>query len=107
MGVSYLIATPLSRASTASRRYCFVFRETSTDFSLQQRLKSSEKYSRTIGEDDTSLDLDGNENLGYGRILQFSSVTDSCRRNIIPGIEGSIAFNVTENGKGWLKVHYS
>ncbi len=99
--MSYLIATPLSRASTAARRYCFVFRETSSDFSLTQRLKSSEnnRY-RSLGEEDSGLDLEGTEGLGgHGRVLQFSSVADSCRRNILPGVEGAIAFNVTENGK--------
>ncbi len=71
-GYSYLIATPLSRASTGARRYCFVFRETLEP--QQDKLR------------------------GNG-LRNFSSIADSCRRNVAPGIEGNLAFNVTSHGK--------
>jgi len=32
-------------------------------------------------------------------VVHFSSSSDSCRRNISPGIGGSMAFNVTSTGK--------
>jgi hypothetical protein len=33
-------------------------------------------------------------------VVHFSSSSDSCRRNISPGIGGAMAFNVTSTGKG-------
>lgn len=32
-------------------------------------------------------------------VVQFSSSSDSCQRNISPGIGGTLAFNVTSSGK--------
>jgi hypothetical protein len=32
-------------------------------------------------------------------VVHFSSSSDSCRRNISPGIGGVMAFNVTSTGK--------
>jgi hypothetical protein len=41
----------------------------------------------------------GNEHENEPRFLQFSSIAESCRRDIAPGIEGYLAFNVTSIGK--------
>jgi len=108
MGVSYLITTPLSRTSTGAKRYCFVFRETlePTQNKLTMRSGKSSRYSSS-SNDDSSLSqssLDRSSNLEdsepeFKRILHFSSIADSCRRNVAPGIEGALAFNVTTYGK--------
>lgn len=120
-GYSYLIATPLSRASTGARRYCFVFRETlepQQDKLRGNGLRKSGKVrsssllgfpsgssggSRSSSDDSSSSSLvDVNPEYSepeFKRILHFSSIADSCRRNVAPGIEGNLAFNVTSHGK--------
>lgn len=120
MGVSYLITTPLSRASTGARRYCFVFRETlepqQDNLRQQQRLKKSNvvKSSSLLGypsgsaDDSSSSSLDVNPEYSepeFKRILHFSSIADSCRRNVAPGIQGDLAFNVTSHGKHTRNKH--
>jgi hypothetical protein len=118
MGVSYLITTPLSRASTGARRYCFVFRETlepnpnrltmrSGKSSSSSRYSSSNDDSSSMSQsslDGSSISVNGGGALEdsepeFKRILHFSSIADSCRRNVAPGIEGALAFNVTTYGK--------
>ncbi|OXA40598.1 uncharacterized protein LOC110860671 [Folsomia candida] len=101
MGVSYLITTPLSRASTGARRYCFVFRET---LEPQQNRLTLTKPRTSGGGDDPSSGggggSDGEDSAPeFKRILHFSSIADSCRRNVAPGIEGALAFNVTSHGR--------
>ncbi|ODM93446.1 hypothetical protein Ocin01_13236, partial [Orchesella cincta] len=106
-GVSYLITTPLSRQSGASR-YCFIFREVPSLSSLEsksraapggerpihQKLKLSRGY---LEEEEVDMAEDGDTDLG--RVLQFSSIADSCRRGVAPGVEGFLAFNVSSNGR--------
>ncbi|KAG8233725.1 hypothetical protein J437_LFUL013222 [Ladona fulva] len=36
---------------------------------------------------------------GSGGVIHFSSSPDSCRRNVLPGVEGALAFNVTNVGQ--------
>jgi hypothetical protein len=84
-GTSYLITSPVSRKSVGARRYCFI-------------------YTRSGGESATGVpqNPDGNKRGGVGpasAILRLSSVTESCHRNINPGITGSWAINLTINGK--------
>jgi hypothetical protein len=83
-GTSYLIASPVSRKSVGARRYCFI-------------------YTRSSGESGMGLLLhaDGNKHGGMGSVsamLRLSSATESCHRNINPGVTGSWAFNLTING---------
>lgn len=48
-----------------------------------------------------SQHADGNKHGGMGSVstvLRLSSVTESCHRNINPGVTGAWAFNLTING---------
>lgn len=84
-GTSYLIASPVSRKSVGARRYCFI-------------------YTRNGGESNVGLlqPADGTKNGGVGSVstvLRLSSVTESCHRNINPGVTGAWAFNLTISGQ--------
>jgi hypothetical protein len=100
-GVSYLITTPLSRASTGARRYCFVFRETLEPLQTQGKVSSSRIISSSSEDHHHNPSSLSGEETGpeFKRILHFSSIADSCRRNVSPGIEGALAFNVTSHGE--------
>ena len=125
MGVSYLITTPLSRSSTGARRYCFVFRDATAevlprDVQLQKQQQGKVQKKKTAGS--TSLFSLINQAGGAGqvgddhgaadedeevfRFLQFSSIVDSCRRNVQPGIDGSLAFNASQQGKQCVEGNY-
>lgn len=118
--MSYLITTPLSRTSTGARRYCFVFRETLEP--QQDKLRESRRLKKASssgsvktssllgfpsgsgggGDSSSSSLVDLNPEYSvpeFKRILHFSRIADSCRRNVAPGIEGNLAFNVTSHGK--------
>lgn len=50
-------------------------------------------------EDDEDDDGSDGGDTDLGRVLQFSSIADSCRRGVAPGVEGFLAFNISSNGK--------
>ncbi|GLG95366.1 Uncharacterized protein GBIM_02347 [Gryllus bimaculatus] len=77
-GTSFLIASPVSRKSTGARRYCFIYTHGGNkgDGSI---LYNDAKWKR-----DTTL--------------QVSTATESCHRNITPGISGHRVFNLTMIG---------
>ncbi|XP_021929001.1 uncharacterized protein LOC110834305 [Zootermopsis nevadensis] len=84
-GTSYLIASPVSRKSVGARRFCFI-------------------YTRSDGESSMGLlqQAVGNKRNGVGPVsamLRLSSVTESCHRNINPGVTGAWAFNLTIIGQ--------
>ncbi len=68
----------------------------------QEKLKLNKKYfTRDEDEENVVSVFDQEEgDHDFGRIMQFSSIGDSCRRDVSPGIEGFLAFNVTS--KGWF-----
>ncbi|CAG7722660.1 unnamed protein product, partial [Allacma fusca] len=101
MGVSYLVTTPLVRASTAARRYCFVFRESAKE-TQDLRLAKKKRAERLRVKDSGLFPLieDSVESVeedleAFTRVLHFSSIADSCRRNVQPGVDGTLAFNVS------------
>jgi hypothetical protein len=85
-GINYLITTLTSRRSSleGQKRYCFIYKEVPL-------LPSSSMRKTYLGSNDHFED--------FGRIMQFSSIADSCRRDVSLGIEGFLAFNVTSKGK--------
>ncbi|CAG7824586.1 unnamed protein product [Allacma fusca] len=93
MGVSYLITSPLS----GSRRFCFIFRENPQSKELGQ----SEKYRQSPNHffEDATFSSESPESSDFGRVIMFSSMADSCHRNLRLGVEGSFAFNVTSQGR--------
>ncbi|XP_066991196.2 uncharacterized protein [Anabrus simplex] len=76
-GTSYLIASPLNRRSTDARRYCFV-------------------YTHGVAGSDSGSSSDSKRK--RDTILQVSGVTESCHRNISPGVTGERAFNLSMDG---------
>lgn len=77
-GTGYLIASPVNRKSTDARRYCFIY---------------------TQGVANADSGADGDSKRKRDTILQVSGVTESCHRNISPGITGERAFNLTMDGQ--------
>ncbi|XP_057655984.1 uncharacterized protein LOC130893694 [Diorhabda carinulata] len=75
-GVSYVIATSLSKKFPEAK-YCFMYKQDQMNSAI----------------------IEGNLGKGLGPpILRMSRVTESCHRNIDPGISGNWAFNFTSNG---------
>lgn len=81
-GTSYLITSPVSRKSNGARRYCFI-------------------YTRSGAESGTGLGQhsEGSKRGNMAAMLRLSSVTESCHRNINPGVTGAWALNLTINGQ--------
>lgn len=79
-GTYYVITSPIARKSTDSLRYCFIY-----TFAGQTVAPAGVEgsVSRTMGPP----------------ILRLSGVSESCHRHIVPGVDGSWAFNFTSNGK--------
>lgn len=78
-GVSYVIATPLSKKQNESPRYCLIY-------------TLANQVSGTVIEGSLGKDTDP-------PILRLSGVTESCHRTTVPGVTGEWAFNFTSNGK--------
>ncbi|CAH1993026.1 unnamed protein product, partial [Acanthoscelides obtectus] len=77
-GVSYVIATPVSRKSTDSSKYCFIY---------------------TLANQVNPAVIEGSMGKSSGPpILRLSRVSESCHRTTIPGVTGNWAFNFTSNG---------
>ncbi|VEN51904.1 unnamed protein product, partial [Callosobruchus maculatus] len=77
-GVSYVIATPVSRKSTDSLRYCFIY---------------------TLANQVNPAVIEGSMGKSSGPpILRLSRVSESCHRTVVPGVTGNWAFNFTSNG---------
>ena len=84
-GISYLIASPVSRDSVGARRFCFIYTHSGgeSNSGLSQNTEGSKRGSLS----------------SVASMLRLSSVTESCHRNINPGVTGVWAFNLTINGK--------
>ncbi|XP_021965453.2 uncharacterized protein LOC110860669 isoform X1 [Folsomia candida] len=96
-GINYLITTLTSRSisSPGPRKYCFIYRDMPIPLeskTYQEKLKLRKK-SFIGGDDELFQDHD------FQRIMQFSAILDSCSRDVSPGIEGFLAFNVTSKGR--------
>ena len=67
--------------------------------------RSDEKSTTVVGfglkstRQGDSEDMNRSLEATHKRILHFSSIADSCRRDVVPGVEGRLAFNVTSHGK--------
>lgn len=81
-GTNYLIVSPASRKSVGARRYCFIY---------TQALNNGVPEGSALGTDNLKKRRDTK--------LLVSYVTDSCHRNIVPGVTGERAFNLTKNGE--------
>lgn len=82
-GVSYVIATPLSRKSNEAPRYCLIY---------------------TLANQVSPTVIEGSLGKDSGPpILRLSGVTESCHRSTVPGVTGEWAFNFTSNGK-WKSI---
>jgi hypothetical protein len=79
-GISYVIASPVARKSTDVLRYCFIY-------------TLSNQPETTVIEGSLGKKVEP-------PVLRLSGVSESCHRNIIPGVTGNWAFNFTSNGKG-------
>lgn len=80
-GTHYVITSPIARKSTDALRYCFI-------------------YTINVPNQAQSL-IDGamGHNNHGPTLMKLSGVSESCRRDIIPGIDGRWSFNFTSNGK--------
>ncbi|XP_018562626.1 uncharacterized protein LOC108904516 [Anoplophora glabripennis] len=76
-GITYVITTPVARKSTDALRYCFIY---------------------TLADEAKSAMIDGILGKEGPPILRLSGVSESCHRNIVPGVGGNWAFNFTSNG---------
>lgn len=114
-GISYLITTPLSRSSSGASRYCFIFREIPSLSSLESKsrgvgggvgkpVQQKLKLSRGYLDEEEEVDVSEDDDTDLGRVLQFSSIADSCRRGVAPGVEGFLAFNISSNGNNNNKL---
>jgi hypothetical protein len=77
-GISYVIASPVARKSTDVLRYCFIY-------------TLSNQPETTVIEGSLGKKVEP-------PVLRLSGVSESCHRNIIPGVTGNWAFNFTSNG---------
>lgn len=82
-GVSYVITTPLTSTKKSTHqdttlRHCFIF-------------QLSDKPEEAI--------IEGGLGKSSGPpILRISKISESCHRDVVPGIDGNMAFNFTSNG---------
>jgi len=86
-GVSYLVTSPVSRATSRVTRYCFIFKE---EPSVQSPVLTTTSFSLASHSSEPQL--------SFQKVILISTSEESCRRDIAPGIEGRIAFNVTGRG---------
>lgn len=94
LGINYLITTSTSRSSSLPRKYCFIYR----DMPIPLESKTYQGKLKKYQEDD--IEVFRRDDGDFGRVMQFSSIAGSCRRDVSPGIEGFLAFNVTSKGLG-------
>lgn len=79
-GTHYVITSPIARKSTDALRYCFI-------------------YTINMPNQAQSL-IDGALGRAQGpTLMKLSGVSESCRRDIVPGIDGRWSFNFTSNGR--------
>lgn len=118
-GITYVVTTrSSSHQSHRPQRHCFAFRDLSWRWSPhnaeKQRVRShpSRHDFSTNGDDDDGDGMEDGDNFGgqldptNGRnnnngkvqLLEFSSFSDSCQRNVDLGREGDFAFNLTKIG---------
>lgn len=82
-GVSYVITTPLTSTKKSTHqdttlRHCFIF-------------QLSDKPEEAV--------IEGGLGKSSGPpILRISKISESCHRDVVPGIDGNMAFNFTSNG---------
>ncbi|XP_046980658.1 uncharacterized protein LOC124545759 [Schistocerca americana] len=96
-GTNYLIVSPKSRKSGGAHHYCFIYTKaggagTPSDFTS----------SGTTGSDFTGKRRRGggvsSSTSASEMRLMLSSVTDYCRRNVVPGVTGESFYNLTMTG---------
>lgn len=85
-GTYYVITSPIARKSTDSLRYCFIY---------------------TINMPNQQQSIDGTLINSQGpTLMKLSGVSESCRRDIVPGIDGRWSFNFTSNGRCLFKFFF-
>lgn len=84
-GTHYVITSPIARKSTDALRYCFIY-------TINMPNQAQSLIDGALGHNNHGPTL-----------MKLSGVSESCRRDIIPGIDGRWSFNFTSNGK--LHLH--
>lgn len=82
-GTSYLIAS--TSKSTGAKRFCFIY--------TRELLPLAHGYNRANGKHGPLAEA------RRSSILRLSSVAESCLRDVVPGHDGALAFNLTVEGK--------